>query len=197
MTRQVAATLTAASFIPVTAPVAVGARAALVGVRATRAVTTAARASRPLVATDPTTGRTEPRPVTKLIIGSGEKHLVDITVDTPGPDATLTLTATDSHPFWDAADRTWVHAAALTTTDRLRTPTGTLLAVAGTRDYQQTHTVDNLTIETLHTYYVLAGDAPVLVQNCGGTINPKLVRFSQDSVIPRFSTGETIEQTAA
>ncbi|MFF4830446.1 hypothetical protein [Streptomyces sp. NPDC001315] len=44
---------------------------------------------------------------------------------------------------------------------------------------------------------MLAGETPVLVHNCGGTIDPKLVRFSQDTVSPRFGTGETIEQTAA
>ncbi|WP_041253620.1 Hint domain-containing protein [Frankia sp. EAN1pec] len=80
-----------------------------------------------VLATDPTTGRTEPHTVTNLIIGTGDKHLVDITLDTPGPDATLT--ATDHHPFWDETDHTWVDADDLTTTNRLRTPTGTLLAV--------------------------------------------------------------------
>lgn len=44
---------------------------------------------------------------------------------------------------------------------------------------------------------MLAGKTAVLVHNCGGSIDPKLVRFSQDSVSPRFSSGESIEQTAA
>ncbi len=43
----------------------------------------------------------------------------------------------------------------------------------------------------------MAGGTSVLVHNCNGTIDPKLVGFSQDAVIPRFSSGETIEQTAA
>ncbi|CUU61243.1 intein C-terminal splicing region [Parafrankia irregularis] len=117
------------------------------------------------LATDPETGHTEPHTVTNLIIGTGDKHLVDITLDTPGPDATLT--ATDGHPVWDETDRTWVDADQLTPTDQLTTPTGTLIPVAATRDYHRTQTVYNLTVDTLHTYYVLAGTTLVLVHNCG------------------------------
>lgn len=116
-----------------------------------------------VLATDPDTGRTEGHTVTRLIVGSGEKDLVDVTVATPGGLATLT--ATDGHPFWDGADHVWVDAEDLTTADRLRTPTGTELPVTATHDYQRTDTVYNLTVETLHTYYVLAGGTPVLVHN--------------------------------
>ncbi|EFC82514.1 Hedgehog/intein hint domain protein [Parafrankia sp. EUN1f] len=117
-------------------------------------------------ATNPETAHTGPRTVTALITGTGDKHLVDITVATPtGP---ATLTATDHHPFWDTTDHTWTDAEDLNPTDRLQTPTGAI-PVTTTRTYQETHTVYNLTVDDLHTYYVLAGTTPVLVHNSGGT----------------------------
>ena len=54
----------------------------------------------------------------------------------------------------------------------------------------------DLTVNELHTYYVMAGTTPVLVHNCG-TVNPSEVRFSQDSVGANFKNGNSIEDTAA
>ncbi|WP_456095351.1 polymorphic toxin-type HINT domain-containing protein [Parafrankia elaeagni] len=116
-----------------------------------------------VLATNPDTGQTEPHTVTALIIGTGDKDLVDITVDTPTGPATLTATA--GHPFWDTTDHEWVDAEDLTTSDTLRTPDGHQVPIASTHDYHQHDTVYNLTIDTLHTYYVLAGHSPVLVHN--------------------------------
>ncbi|WP_370657264.1 Hint domain-containing protein [Frankia sp. ArI3] len=73
-----------------------------------------------VLATDPTTGRTEVHTVTAVIVGHGLKHLVDVTVATA--DGPRTLTATDHHPFWDDAHHGWVDADQLTSADRLRTP---------------------------------------------------------------------------
>ncbi|KQC34704.1 polymorphic toxin-type HINT domain-containing protein, partial [Frankia sp. ACN1ag] len=119
-----------------------------------------------VLATDPTTGRTEVHTVTAVIVGHGLKHLVDVTVATA--DGPRTLTATDHHPFWDDAHHGWVDADQLTSADRLRTPTGADVPVTATHDRDQTRTVYNLTVDTLHTYYVLAGTTPVLVHNSGG-----------------------------
>ncbi len=116
-----------------------------------------------VLATDPVTGRTEARTVTALIVGQGLKHLVAVSVGTGHGMATLT--ATDHHPFWDDVDHAWVDADDLTSADELRTPTGSHLPVTATREYDRTQTVYNLTVDTLHTYYVLAGQTPVLVHN--------------------------------
>ncbi|WP_261570964.1 HINT domain-containing protein [Frankia gtarii] len=117
-----------------------------------------------VLATDPVTGRTEARTVTALIVGQGLKHLVAVSVDTGRGSATLT--ATDHHPFWDDVDHGWVDADDLAPVDELRTPTGSHIRVTATREYDRTQTVYNLTVDTLHTYYVLAGTTPVLVHNC-------------------------------
>ncbi|WP_348774023.1 RHS repeat-associated core domain-containing protein [Micromonospora sp. WMMD714] len=67
-----------------------------------------------VLATDPETGVTGPRKVTDLISGDGEKDLVDLTIDGE------VVTATAGHPFYDAADRRWTDADALTAGDGLR-----------------------------------------------------------------------------
>ncbi|MBO4164124.1 Hint domain-containing protein [Micromonospora antibiotica] len=65
-----------------------------------------------VLATDPTTGRTAPRVVTALIVGSGTKQLVDITVTVDGPQGSRaeTITATAGHPFWVAEQQQWREA---------------------------------------------------------------------------------------
>ncbi|MGW9210957.1 RHS repeat-associated core domain-containing protein [Embleya sp. NPDC055664] len=120
-----------------------------------------------VMATDPESGQTSPQQVTALITGVGKKTLVEITVDTDGDDdtATGTITATDHHPFWLEDRQDWVDAEDLTPGDLLRTSAGTYVQVTATRKWTQHRQVNNLTIEGLHTYYVLAGSTAVLVHN--------------------------------
>ncbi|UJW28739.1 toxin C-terminal domain-containing protein [Saccharothrix sp. AJ9571] len=121
-----------------------------------------------VLATDPVTGLTQARAVIDLIPGQGLKHLVRITVDTDGDrgDATGTVTATDEHPFWVAGPDRWTDAEDLNRGNLLRTPDGRLLEVVAVHEWTQPQHVHNLTVEGLHTYYVLVGGLPVLVHNC-------------------------------
>ncbi len=75
------------------------------------------------------------------------------------------LTTTFHHPFYDETQSAFVDAKDLHTGDVLQTPTGTT-KVTGVRLYHANTTTYDLTIGTLHTYYVEAGDTPVLVHNC-------------------------------
>jgi hypothetical protein len=77
------------------------------------------------------------------------------------------LTTTFHHPFYDETQSAFVDAKDLKPGDVLQTPTGTA-QVTGVRLYHANTTTYDLTIGTLHTYYVEAGDTPVLVHNCGG-----------------------------
>ncbi|MGK5497899.1 RHS repeat-associated core domain-containing protein [Streptomyces sp. URMC 125] len=124
-----------------------------------------------VLAIDPETGESGPRKVTALIEGTGEKHLIDLTVDTDGPAGTATgeLTATDGHPFWVPSLHRWVDAADLRPGQWLRTSSGTWVQITGVSARTQRTTVHNLTVDDLHTYYVFAGNAPVLAHNCGST----------------------------
>ncbi|MBB5132453.1 RHS repeat-associated protein [Thermocatellispora tengchongensis] len=118
-------------------------------------------------ATDPETGRTEPRLVTTLITGDGVKHLVELTIDIDGDhgDATDVITATDEHPFWVPDLREWVPAGQLDKGTWLQTSAGTYVQITAVKEWTATQRVHNLTIYDLHTYHVVAGDQAVLVHN--------------------------------
>ncbi|MFC8827583.1 Hint domain-containing protein [Streptomyces sp. NPDC057137] len=117
-----------------------------------------------VLATDPKTGESGPRPVTALIKGTGDKQLVDITL-TDGK--TSTLTATDGHPFWVPALGRWIEADDLITGQWLQTSTGTWTEISTVTHHTKQTTVYNLTVDDIHTYYALAGATPVLVHNAG------------------------------
>ncbi|MEU8246087.1 RHS repeat-associated core domain-containing protein [Nonomuraea sp. NPDC048916] len=122
-----------------------------------------------VLATDPTTSRTEPRPVTALIAGQGTKRLVKLTIDIDGDrgDATGSITATHNHPFWVPALRLWMPAAQLQPGMWLQTSAGTHVQVTAIQKWTATQRVHNLTIDEHHTYHVLAGDQAILVHNDG------------------------------
>ncbi|WP_213453262.1 polymorphic toxin-type HINT domain-containing protein [Rhizomonospora bruguierae] len=119
-------------------------------------------------ASDPETGNEGARPVTALITGDGEKKLVDISVDADGDGtADSTISATDGHPFWVDNQRQWLRAEHLNPGDQLLTPDGARVTVIAIVAYNAVATVHNLTVDDIHTYYVLAGEADVLVHNTG------------------------------
>ncbi|REH51886.1 RHS repeat-associated protein [Kutzneria buriramensis] len=82
-------------------------------------------------------------------------------------DTSSTLTTTFHHPFYDTTQAAFVDAVDLHPGDRLQTADGGAAEVTSVRAYHQTETTYDLTIDGLHTYYVVAGAAPVLVHNCG------------------------------
>ena len=118
-----------------------------------------------VTATDPKTGKTTTRKVVATIITKNDKDFTDITVKTGHGDASII--ATDHHPFWSTNQHKWIDAVDLHPGDRLRTPNGHTAEVAATRHYHKQQTTRNLTINGIHTYYVLADKTPVLVHNSG------------------------------
>ena len=126
-----------------------------------------------VLATDPQTGRTHARTVVATVTSTGPKHLVEVTVDPDGPkgERAGTVTATEGHPFWVQDRRAWVAAKDLRPGDLLRTSAGTYVQVTTVRAWASPHQrAHNLTIDSPHTYYVLAGDQAVLTHNCGGEV---------------------------
>ncbi|WP_433270955.1 polymorphic toxin-type HINT domain-containing protein [Actinosynnema sp. CS-041913] len=117
-----------------------------------------------VLSTDPESGRTESRIVVRLIVGEGNKDLVRVTVD--GDDAGF-VTATAGHPFWADDQGRWIDAGDLVPGDDVLTSASTRRQVAGTRRYAAIQRVHNLSVEGIHTYYVFAGETPVLVHNTG------------------------------
>ncbi|MER5209266.1 polymorphic toxin-type HINT domain-containing protein [Streptomyces sp. NPDC002838] len=116
-------------------------------------------------ATDPETGETGPREVTRLIVTKDDKHFNELSIATE--DGIEKLTATHEHPFWSPTARDWVEAADLKPGMTLLTDDGDTVIVTANTAYTQHATTYNLTVSDLHTYYVLAGETPVLVHNSG------------------------------
>ncbi|MFF6787331.1 polymorphic toxin-type HINT domain-containing protein, partial [Streptomyces sp. NPDC012510] len=116
-----------------------------------------------VLATDPKTGETGPREVTRLIVTEDDKHFNELSIATEG--GIEKLTATHEHPFWSPSERDWIEAGKLKPGVTLLTDDGDTVVVTGNRAYTQHTTTYNLTVDDLHTYYVLAGETPVLVHN--------------------------------
>ncbi|MCX5397482.1 polymorphic toxin-type HINT domain-containing protein [Streptomyces sp. NBC_00102] len=138
-----------------------------------------------VLATDPETGETTSEVVTAEITGKGVKHLVKVTIDTDGDkgDKTASVTATYNHPFWVEAVGKWLDATDLKSGEWLRTSAGTYVQITAIDRWTAPDaTVHNLTVNDLHTYYVVAGATPVLVHNCGGSsldIDEELARLPE------------------
>ncbi|WP_371617575.1 RHS repeat-associated core domain-containing protein [Streptomyces sp. NBC_00454] len=128
-----------------------------------------------VVATNAESGATTAQPVVAQIIGEGQKNLVEITIDTDGSagDASEKLTATDGHPFWAPSLDRWLKATDLTAGQWLQTSSGTWVQVTEIQRWTQQKKVRNLTVASEHTYYVLAGAAPILVHNCDVALGQK------------------------
>jgi RHS repeat-associated protein len=121
-----------------------------------------------VLATDPETGKTKVETVTAEIKGKGLKHLVKVTIDVDGKKGrkTASVTATDGHPFWVPELDAWIEATHLKSGEWLRTSAGTRAQITAVERWTSPDaTVHNLTVSALHTYYVLAGETPVLVHN--------------------------------
>ncbi|MEH1129520.1 RHS repeat-associated core domain-containing protein [Micromonospora sp. CPCC 206061] len=132
-----------------------------------------------VLATDPMIGKTTAKRVTALHVNR-DTDLTDVTVAVtgngmppkPGARATTVLRTTDHHPFWDRTAKVWVDAADLRVGHELRTADGQVATVIAVRSYAGVQTMHDLTVDDLHTYYVLAGSAPVLVHNNDYTVCP-------------------------
>jgi RHS repeat-associated protein len=114
-------------------------------------------------ATDPRTGKTVTRTVTALH-HNRDSDLVDVTV-TDARGRVVVLHTTQHHPFWDDSQGRWVEAGSLRPGERLHTRSGAAATVAGVRSFAGSAEMHDLTVDDVHTFYVQAGDTPVLVHN--------------------------------
>ncbi|MEU2155431.1 DddA-like double-stranded DNA deaminase toxin [Streptomyces sp. NPDC019396] len=113
-----------------------------------------------VTATDPTTGETGPRAVTRTIHTPDDRNFTDVTL----ADGSA-LTSTSHHPYWSANDQAWKNAGDLKVGDTLRTPQNSTAAIASTRNWSGLQDAYDLTVDDLHTYYVSTGTTNVLVHN--------------------------------
>lgn len=112
-------------------------------------------------AADPETGESGARAVTRTWLH--RDTVVDLEL------AAGVVSSTEDHPFWNQTDREFQRADTLDAGDRLRTADGRTMVVRGlVAGTTRPAAAYNLTVEDIHTYYVLAGATPVLVHNSGG-----------------------------
>ncbi|MFI8948899.1 HNH/ENDO VII family nuclease [Streptomyces sp. NPDC053750] len=116
-----------------------------------------------VMAKDPETGEEGPRKVTRLIRTEDDKHFNVLSITTE--DGVEKLTATHEHPFWSPSEGSWIEAGDLIPGMTLLTDDGDTVIVTRNHAYTSHATTYNLTVDDLHTYYVLAGETPVLVHN--------------------------------
>ncbi|MFI9363125.1 polymorphic toxin-type HINT domain-containing protein [Kitasatospora sp. NPDC053057] len=125
----------------------------------------------------------------------GDEDLLDVTVvgdDGQGTD----LHTTANHPFWDDTTRTWTPAAELRPGDTLVSADGHLVRIVGTRAVAGARAMHNLTVDQLHTYYVLAGTTPVLVHNtCGEGVATLHYHGDGNHFSIEVTDGETVTHT--
>ncbi|NUT51787.1 MAG: hypothetical protein HOV94_31520 [Saccharothrix sp.] len=119
-------------------------------------------------ATDPTTGQTTDRDVVATIVHDDEGDMTRLTVASED-GTTGSVDATSWHPVWVDSEGRFVDIGDLTAGDRLTSADGTSPTVTEVDRYTHYESVYDLTIEGVHTYYVLARATPVLVHNCGVT----------------------------
>lgn len=121
-----------------------------------------------VLATDPLTGNTRPEKVQAVIRTLTDTDFTDLTVATSG--GSHLLTSTQHHPYWDVTRARWLDATDLRTGDALRLPDGRTARIVHVRDYTGHIVTYNLTVQDLHTYYVMVGATPVLVHNGTGGV---------------------------
>ncbi|WP_329088017.1 RHS repeat-associated core domain-containing protein [Streptosporangium sp. NBC_01469] len=113
-----------------------------------------------VLATDPATGQTSSQPVVATMTSQGAKDLVKVGI------AGGVLVATDNHPFWVPALKTWLPASALRPGMWLRTSAGTLVQVSAVEtEHRDSQRVHNLSVDGPNTYHVVQGGTDVLVHN--------------------------------
>ncbi|MDU0294016.1 polymorphic toxin-type HINT domain-containing protein [Saccharothrix longispora] len=118
-------------------------------------------------ATDPTTGETTDRNVVATIVHDDEDDMTKLTV--AGEDgSTGTIDATSWHPVWVDAEGRFVNIGELKIDDRLMSVDSGSPVVTDVDRYIHFESVYDLTVDGVHTYYVVVGTISTLVHNCGG-----------------------------
>jgi hypothetical protein len=112
-----------------------------------------------VLATDPTTGKSAAREVTDVRSHASQRTLVEVTIGTGS------VVATDEHPFWVASGKRWSHAIDLKPGHKLATPDNRDATITATKSWSESRRVYNLTIDTDHTYHIVAGAQALLVHN--------------------------------
>ncbi|WP_212841783.1 polymorphic toxin-type HINT domain-containing protein [Catellatospora sp. IY07-71] len=118
-----------------------------------------------VAATDPESDVTAGKVVQQVHVNE-DRELTLLTVLTKRGERVV-IDTTWGHPFWSETRQEWVRAKDLVAGEQLLARDGTMPSVQRVDNLVGAKTMYNLSVAELHTYYVLAGDTPVLVHNTG------------------------------
>ncbi|MFC7482908.1 polymorphic toxin-type HINT domain-containing protein [Luedemannella flava] len=93
---------------------------------------------------------------------------------------------TDNHPFWNYRARTWTEAGQLHPGDQLMTDQLKPVVVTEVREVLRAEAMYNLTVDKVHTYYVIAGQTSVLVHNSNCPTGARFVADAKGEVNDLF-----------
>jgi hypothetical protein len=116
-------------------------------------------------ATNPTTGETIDREVIDTIVHTDEGDMTKLTV-TADDGTTGTVDATSWHPVWVDTEGRFVDIGELEPGQSLVSADGSTPTVTGVDRYTHFEPVYDLTVEGVHTYYVVISGSNLLVHNC-------------------------------
>ncbi|MGY3334030.1 RHS repeat-associated protein [Streptomyces filamentosus] len=142
-----------------------------------------------VLATDPDTGETRGEEVLDVIVTKNDKDFTELTVKTG--TTTAKLVATDTHPFWSTSLGKWIEAGDIAEGMTLRQADGSSAEVTALYRYTKRQQTYDLTVDSIHTYYVLAGATPVLVHNSNcPTLDLDFASGSGRKLDPKDKRGE-------
>ena len=119
-------------------------------------------------ATDPATRVTADREVVGTIVHDDEGDMTRLTII--GEDgSTASVDATSWHPVWVDAEGRFVNIGDLKPGQHLSSTNGTAPQVTEVKRHAHFEPVYDLTIDGIHTYYVVTGGLDFLVHNCEST----------------------------
>ncbi|MFC3578469.1 LamG-like jellyroll fold domain-containing protein [Streptomyces yaanensis] len=113
---------------------------------------------------EPGKKKKEAHKVTKVHITTHDRDYVRVTVATK--DGPRTLDTTALHQIYNATTKTWTRAQDFKAGDKFQTADGSPAEVINTRTYSDHKITYDLTVDGLHTYHVMVGNAALLVHNC-------------------------------
>ncbi|MGW7409720.1 polymorphic toxin-type HINT domain-containing protein [Streptomyces sp. NPDC054833] len=148
-------------------------------------------------AADPATGKHKGGRTVQHVWINHDYDLVDLQIRL-ADGTTATLHTTSKHPFWDDTRHAWIPAGKLTPGDALNTVTNHHVRVAAVTSHPGDRDMYNLTVEQLHTYYVLAGEEPVLVHNADpevpGIVLRRIQQIQDGQAQPRLTPGGDVDK---
>ncbi len=138
-----------------------------------------------VLSTDPATGKTEQHRVVGTDVHGDEPQRTELTVSSDGKSGSVT--ATDWHPFWVEEAGDWVAVADVQVGEHLHSPDGHSVVVTAVRHFVQTDAVYDLTVDSVHDFYVRTTASSLLVHNCGSAAGDRAAELQ--AALPEGSRG--------